>query len=119
MQAETSVPSWRRFVSEEESNQQIVDLLRKQGEAERGLASLEIKLSQLADRFQELSKTLRTHLSKPPIDLNIGKDESLGNSLRFGVESGVNVDGLFEMLTERARLSFNIEDYKRMIQRLR
>jgi hypothetical protein len=114
-----SLTEWKkRFVSEAESNQQIVDLLKKQRDAEKALASLELKLGQLADRFQELSGTMRRHLAKPPTDLNPGKDEAFGNSLRFGEESGVNVDGLFEKLRERARLTFAIEDCKRLIRQL-
>jgi hypothetical protein len=115
----TEPDDWRRFVSEAEVNQQIADLLRKQADAEKGLTSLEIKLAQLADRFHELAGTLRRHLSHTPTDLNVTKDEALRNSLKFGGESGVNVDGLFEMLSERARLTFTIEDCKTLIQRLR
>ena len=117
--SESSEPSWRRFVSEEESNEQIADLVRKQDKAEKGLLSLELKLKKLAGRFEELASSLRRHLEKPAVDLNIGKDEALGRSLRFGEESGVNVDGLFEMLTERAKLTFEIEDCKKLIDRLK
>jgi K+/H+ antiporter YhaU regulatory subunit KhtT len=120
MQADIeSVPSWRRFVSEEETNQQIGELVREQDAAEKGVANLEHKLAQLAERFQELAASLRKHLASTPTDLNISKDEALDKSLRFGEESGVTVGGLVEMLRERAKYAIRIEECKRQINRLK
>jgi hypothetical protein len=119
MRLETQEPTWRRFVTEDEINQQIGELVRKQKSAEQGLAAVELKLAGLAERFEKLAADLQRHLNKPPADLNIAKDEALRESLRFGPESKVNVDGLFEMLTERARLTLEIADYQRLIDRLK
>jgi hypothetical protein len=105
-------PSWRRFVSEAESQQMIGRIMQEKSAAEAGRANLDQKVKEIAERFS----TLGTALQRRLVGRARAEDEAaLSKLLRFGEESGVNVDGLAEMLRERDRLAGAVEDCKRRL----
>lgn len=109
MQVESgNVPSWRRFVSEEESNKQLSDLLERRKDATKAVAEINTKLEQLAVRFHEVGDNLKRYSKHNP-NRKLYEDEELTNSLRFGPQSGVNVDELVAMIQERDRQNITLE----------
>jgi hypothetical protein len=107
MQTETE-PTWRRFVSEAESNQQVVDLLKQRAEATRVKTELNTKLEQLAKRFHEVGDNLWRYARRDQ-NVKLYEDTALSDSLKFGPESGVNVEMLVSMIQERDRQCITIE----------
>ncbi len=103
-----STEQWRRFVSEAESNQQLADLLKRKASATKAVAELNTKLEQLAHRFREVGDNLLRYIERSPA-VKLYNDETLSNSLKFGMESGVSTDGLVGMIQERDRQAMTIE----------
>lgn len=95
-------------MSEAESNQQLADLLKRRANATKAVAELNTKLEQLAHRFHEVGDNLLRYMERSPA-VKLGNDESLGDSLKFGSESGVSTDGLVGMIQERDRQAMTIE----------
>jgi hypothetical protein len=108
IESTSTEPTWRRFVSEAESNQQLADLLRRKAEATKVLTELNTKLEQLATRFHEVGDNLRRYVEHEP-HAKLYEDVALSNSLRFGPDSGINADVLVGMIQERDRQSITIE----------
>jgi len=107
-ETQTTEPTWRRFVSEAESNQQLADLLKQRAEATKALTELNTKLEHLAKRFHEVGDNLRRYTQRDP-NVKLYEDAALSDSLKFGPESGVNVEMLVSMIQERDRQCITIE----------
>jgi hypothetical protein len=105
MQTETTTtePTWRRFVSEAESNQQVMDLLKQKAEATKAITELNTKLEHL-----EVGDNLRRY-TKRDQNLKLYEDAALSDSLKFGPDSGINADVLVSMIQERDRQCITIE----------
>jgi len=107
MQTDIAEPTWRRFVSEAESNQQLADLLKRRAEATKAVAEINTKLKSLAARFHEVGDNLERYAKHDPAR-KLYEDGELLGSLHFGPQSGVSVEGLVAMIQERDRQNITL-----------
>jgi len=101
--------NWRNLVSEEDQDQLIGQLVRKQSEAEKGFATVDAQIKQIGDRLEGLGSALRSTVAG-------GDYRDLLNPLK---NIGVGVSAIDVLLTKRNSLASEIADCKSRLAQLK
>jgi len=74
-------------------------------------------LHQIADRFSVLATDLKRHLDRDPA-VKLDGDLKLSASLKFGPDSGVDSNGITNLIIERDRLVVRIANIRDALRKL-